>query len=89
MYHEHLTNFYPYDSEAYLQKIPTLRLIISGALIGLGSQYTIIGLENTGTLGVPTFSLRSLVSTIVLFGTTMITVTYQFYKWIPATPRII
>lgn len=72
-----------------MKKISTIRLIISGALVGLGSQYTISNFEGTGSLGIPTFSARSMLSTVVLFGTTMLTVTYQLHKWIPGTPRII
>ena len=43
LYHEHLSDFYPYDEEAYLRKISTLRLIISGSLVGLGAQFAIEG----------------------------------------------
>lgn len=89
LYHEHLTNFYPFDEELYLKKISTLRLILSGALVGLGSQYAITGSENSGLLGLPTFSLRSFLSIISVFGTTMLTVTNDFHKWLPKTPRIL
>jgi hypothetical protein len=89
LYHEHFISFYPYDDENYLKKISTLRLIISGLLVGLGSQIAILGRENCGILGLPTFSFRSLITTITIFGTTMLTITYKFTEWIPQTPRII
>lgn len=89
LYHEHFISFYPYDDDTYLKTISTLRLILSGLLVGIGSQVAILGRENCGILGIPTFSLRSLVTTITIFGTTMLTVTYKLSSWVPQTPRII
>ncbi len=89
LYHEHYMSFYPYDDDLYLQNLSTIRLIISGILIGLGSQIVLIGRENNGVLGLPTFSIRSLFTTFVVLGTTVLTVTYKVASWIPKTPRII
>jgi hypothetical protein len=89
LYHEHFIIFYPYDEESYLKSISTLRLILAGVLVGLGSQIAVLGRENCGILGLPTFSLRSITTTIVIFGTTFLTVTYKLATWIPQTPRII
>jgi hypothetical protein len=57
--------------------------------VGLGAQYKVIGREGTGTLGIPTLSLRSMLSTVVLFASIMGTVTLQLHRWIPATPRLL
>lgn len=77
-YHEHISGSFPFDDEVYLQKISTLRLIISGALVGLGSQLALQGREDSGVMGVPTFSVNSFVSVVTLFGSAMLTVTYRF-----------
>lgn len=89
LYHEHFISFYPYDEDSYLKRISTLRLIISGVLVGLGSQIAVLGRENSGILGLTTFSLRSLVTSITVIGTTMLTITYKLANWIPDTPRVI
>jgi uncharacterized membrane protein YedE/YeeE len=88
-YHEHISGSFPFDDEVYLQKISTLRLIISGALVGLGSQLALQGREDSGVMGVPTFSVNSFVSVVTLFGSAMLTVTYRFGESLPKTPRII
>ncbi len=40
-------------------------------------------------MGVPTFSLNSLLSFLALFGSAMLTVTYKISENMPKTPRII
>lgn len=62
---------------------------MAGMLVGLGSQIAVWGRENCGILGLPTFSLRSVTTTIVIFGTAFLTVSYKLSTWIPQTPRII
>jgi hypothetical protein len=58
-------------------------------LVGLGSQIAISGRENTGTLGLPTLSPKSLVTTFTIGGSAMLAVTYKLSSWVPQTPRII
>lgn len=43
LYHEHINGYFPFDNDVYLRKISTLRLIISGALVGFGSQLALTG----------------------------------------------
>jgi uncharacterized membrane protein YedE/YeeE len=88
-YHEHISAYYPFDDEVYLRKISTLRLIISGALVGIGSQLALNGREHSGIMGVPNFSLSSITAFITLFGSAMLTVTYRIAEKLPKTPRII
>ncbi len=49
----------------------------------------VLGRDNSGILGLPTFSLRSLITTVTVIGTAMLTITYKLANWIPETPRII
>lgn len=88
-YHEHISGYFPFDDEVYLSKISTLRLIISGTLVGVGSQMALTGQEGCGVMGVPSLSLSSLLSFLTLFGSTMLTVTYKLAEKLPRTPKIV
>jgi len=77
LYHEHINSYFPFDKDLYLKKISTLRLIISGILVGFGSQLAITDKYNTGIMGVHRFTLSSLVYFLSYFGAAMLTVTYK------------
>jgi hypothetical protein len=89
LYHEHIIDYHPYDTFAYLEKISTLRLIIAGILVGFGSQYASENQRNDGFLGVPRLTLRSISSYTISFVVCVLAATYKIHKFIPTTPRIL
>lgn len=90
LYHEHLTDFEPFDSPKFTQNTSPLRLIVAGLLVGFGSQYAAKDSNNSFSLdGMPSFNVKSILGNIFAILAGCLTHTYQLHTYLPETPRII
>jgi uncharacterized membrane protein YedE/YeeE len=83
MFQKGLTDFYPFDKVA---EGKNTHLILSGFLVGFGTQFANGCTSGHGLCGLPRLSLRSFGAVMIFLITGIITATFNISKLIPALP---
>jgi uncharacterized membrane protein YedE/YeeE len=85
MFQNGLTDFYPFDKVA---KGSNTHLILSGFLVGFGTQLGSGCTSGHGLCGLPRLSLRSFGAVMIFLITGIITATFDIGKMIPNLPQV-
>lgn len=85
MYNQKLTEFYPFDLNV---EGKNTHLLISGLLVGIGTQMGSGCTSGHGLCGLPRLSLRSISAVLIFLITGIITATFNLSQLIPILPQL-
>ena len=88
LYQLGLVESLPFDSTSFSSGSSVTRLIVSGLLVGIGTELSNGCTSGHGLCGMPRFSLRSFAAVITFLSTAIATATLSLDKFIPEVPEL-
>jgi len=81
-------DFLPFDSASFSMKSSVTHLLISGLLVGIGTDLSNGCTSGHGLCGMPRFSLRSYAAVLTFLSTAIATSTLSLPQLIPEIPNL-
>jgi uncharacterized membrane protein YedE/YeeE len=78
----------PFDNFEFTLASSTTKLIVAGALVGVGTELSNGCTSGHGLCGLPRLSIRSFTAVMVFLSTAIVTATYSFGDYIPEIPQL-